>query len=128
VPNLLGVAPLIKTDRPPLSAAIVRPLAAKNYNVMNTQTHEGKLFQFIDNIGETLTGNVHILLTEEKNSLGDKKYRVYHSAGYCFDLSREVIYNDDGTSYFEYEFNSDWPEFASLNAISALNLLKEQKF
>lgn len=41
----------------------------------------------VDNLGETLTKDLHIISIETVDSEIDR-YRIYHESGYCIDLER----------------------------------------
>lgn len=68
------------------------------WNILkNKQINEAKLakkiFDLCNKIGEGVHDKLHIIDTSEGHGLEDEKqqFRVYHSDGYCFDISMEPI-------------------------------------
>lgn len=90
--------------------------------------YEKKLFDVIDEFGEILNGDLHIIDASDEYpcTAGDRKYRVYHKKGYCFDVEKEFIYdNEDETKgHFEYTFLSEWDGFKKLTVQAAIVLIK----
>ena len=87
-----------------------------------------KLFDIVNEVGETLDGELHIIDTSDEYPVfeGDKKYRVYHKDGYCFDTEK-VGYENEKTgelSGFEYEFYSEWDDFKKIHLVDAIKLIK----
>jgi hypothetical protein len=64
-----------------------------------------KLFELVDSYGEILCGECHIIQTEFERYNRDVEskvvYRVYHSKGYCLDISKEANFDetDEITGY-----------------------------
>lgn len=93
------------------------------------------LYDLIESTGETLTGSLHIIDSSGKYKTDEKegKFRIYHSAGYCFDVEKEYIcepdekynYDDVQDDGFNYTFYAEWEGFNnSLNISGAYELIK----
>lgn len=92
------------------------------------KNNERKLFELLEAIGETLTGDLHIIdNTDEFPAAGEQSFRVYHKDGYCFDSKRRVdeIGEDNETIVaYEYDFFAEWHGFKKLTVEKALTLLE----
>jgi len=96
---------------------------------------EKKLFDLADKIGEGVHGKLHIIdVSENLHSLPDEKveYRVYHSDGYCFDISREPIELAEDESCdscidgFQYSFmDGIYEGFKELTIDEAIKILSK---
>lgn len=90
-------------------------------------TPEEALYNMIDKKGETLDGTLHIIDTGDGGEHYEQSYRVYHSAGYCFDIYKEdATDEEDKKTRYYYGFYSEWPEFATLTITDALRLFKDE--
>jgi len=90
-----------------------------------------ELFDFINEIGETLNGKIHIIdMSDEYPSYKtDKKYRVYHKDGYCMDVECMTYFEEEDLEEenpkFEYVFYSEWDGFKNIkDAEHAICLIK----
>ena len=88
--------------------------------------YEKELFELCESIGEKIDGPIHIIDTTNKRE-NEGSFRVYHNAGYCFDITKEDVQEEDGKPLYAYYFFSEWPEFATLDVFNALRLVKETK-
>lgn len=94
-----------------------------------SKSNEQKLFERVDKVGETLDGALHIIDTSDEYPVfvGDKKYRVYHKDGYCFDIEK-TGYEDAETGDlkgFEYFYYNGWDDFKKLEVEDAIKLFKK---
>jgi len=79
-----------------------------------------ELFNLVDQLGEICEGKLHIIDTSEYEV---SQYRVYHADGYCFDISREPMFDED--SVIVYCFYSQWDEFKELTVDKAIELINQ---
>lgn len=64
------------------------------------------LFNQVSHIGETQTENFEIIDTSDSvdEIYGEKQYRVYHSDGFCFDISKINRGTDDNGVHLGWDF------------------------
>lgn len=88
------------------------------------KTTEQILFEYIDSIGECQNKNIHIINTSDEFPVfkGDRKYRIYHSDGYCFDIER---YRDYIKNEIEYVFFAEWDGFKNIDIEQAVLLIRK---
>jgi len=98
------------------------------------KTKEQILFDLVQSIGEYQNNGIHIIdnssypVFEE-----DKKYRIYHSYGYCFDiecfrnyeLGKGESHNDYDEEEFEYVFYNGWEGFKYIDIDQAIEIIKK---
>ncbi len=88
-----------------------------------------KLFDLLDSIGETLTGDLHIIDNTDRFSCeGEKEYRVYHADGYCFDSFKKANEVDEETGdikTYEFDFFAEWEGFDKIDEVKAIKLIKK---
>jgi hypothetical protein len=92
-----------------------------------------EIFDLVHNIGEGIFHSLHIINISDEYENG-LKYRIYHSDGYCFEITREEIENlDDFISEFgninigEYYYSFQYDLFDGFNILTideAINLLQ----
>lgn len=83
--------------------------------------NEKRLYEVVEDIGETLNGSLHIIDTSDKYNVDERegKFRVYHSKGFCFDVEKEYTCEpDEVKDYkgveadgFTYSFYAEWEGF-----------------
>ena len=97
-------------------------------------TKEQILFDLIHSIGERLDNSIHIIDNSPYPVFKeDKKYRIYHSDGYCFDiecfrnyeLGKEESHDDYDEEEFEYVFYAEWDGFKDIDIDQAIELIKK---
>lgn len=106
---------------------------SKTINLMlkKNAKKEKILFDLCSKNGEGIYNKLHIIETsrfpEEK-----KEFRVYHAAGYCFDVTKERMFlaedesNDSMIDDYEYYFDEGMFEgFKEITVEKAIKLLKE---
>ena len=83
-------------------------------------------YDLLEQQGETLSGDVHIIQIEE--NLGEERYRIYHSDGYCVDVQREEIcdpkdYKSEKDEYQDlqpdgciYTYYAEWDDFRNIES------------
>jgi len=96
-------------------------------------TIEQQIFDLVHQTGETLSGNIHIIdMTEEYPCYEeDKKYRVYHSDGYCFDVERlsEADDQTDEVVGYDYTIYDEWDGFDKVRSYEVyMNLIKTELY
>lgn len=90
-----------------------------------------KLYDLCEKNDEGIYNKLHIIdnsrFPEER-----KEYRIYHSDGYCFEVSKEKIYlaedesNDSAICGYEYLFDEGMFEgFKEVTVEKAIELLKQ---
>lgn len=88
-----------------------------------------ELFEIVKSIGHGINGKIHIIDIDDYNL---ELFRVYHGDGYCFDIHKRELDDDDESWYeedcekidgFEYSFYSDWSGFKKLTVEQAIKLL-----
>lgn len=76
-----------------------------------------QLFYLVNSIGQSLDGDIHIIDTTTPCPEHEdcKSYRVYHSAGYCFDVEKNVEdwsdTNPEQPSKWDYVFYAQFDGF-----------------
>lgn len=86
-----------------------------------------QLFNLIEEIGEIIEGDIHIIDTSEQIGDDEKTFRVYHKDGYCFDVSKITEEEDEQTGIpivFDYTFYSQWDGFNKLTIDKAIEIIK----
>ena len=93
------------------------------------------LFDLVNSIGDYQDNGIHIIDTSEGFPVfkNDKKYRIYHSDGYCFDvecfrnyeLGKGESHNDYDEDEFEYVFYAEWDGFKDIDINQAIELIKK---
>ena len=93
----------------------------QNQELNNTKmTPEEKLFKLVFNVGEWLEGDVHIIDTTIRPTEADElSFRVYHKEGYCWDIKKEIYFEDDEDNIIEYHytFYEEWDGFKKVSSI-----------
>lgn len=82
-----------------------------------------QIFDKCESVGEVITGKLHVILHEQD---WDKcVFRVYHSDGYCFDVTRELnsVEDTEESESYCYSFYSEWDEFSPCDENKAMELL-----
>lgn len=91
-------------------------------------SEEEKLFELISELGEMLEGDLHIIDMSDEYPIteGDKKFRVYHKQGFCFDLEKIFVEDEmvEGKDGFEYSFYSEWDGFDPCTVEKAIEVLE----
>jgi len=90
------------------------------------------LFDLCEKNGEGIYNKVHII-DNSRFSDEKKEYRIYHSAGYCFDVIKERVYLAEDESndsiidddYYYYFAEGMFEGFNQITIEEAINLLKE---
>lgn len=95
----------------------------KKNNSIATLLYENHLFNLVREVGEISTGQMHIIDTTDKMN-NEERFRVYHSAGYCFDIEKQYT-GQGNNSMYEYFFYSEWAEFSPLKVRDAITLLED---
>lgn len=91
---------------------------------------EKELFELLEKMGETITGDTHVLDTSEE--YGEEGYRVYLKEGICFDVKKEHVCDKEDVHQFDgvdsegynYSFYAEWDDFPSITCETALGLIK----
>jgi putative component of toxin-antitoxin plasmid stabilization module len=89
---------------------------------------ESRLFRMLEEIGETLDGDVHIVQTSGDDIRHDDDivYRVYIKTGYCFDAMKVLNdYSEDDNPVYEYQFYSEWDGFDGIRANDACHIIEK---
>ena len=87
---------------------------------------EKELFDLVKSMGEGVFGKIHIL---DCTAYEDRQeFRVYHAGGYCWDVSREDQYDDDGKEIEPfYDFSENWEGFKRSGVEFAIREIKKIK-
>jgi len=102
----------------------------------HTKTKEKILFDLIHSLGDEYQNHgIHIIDMTETPYIfeADRKYRIYHSDGYCFDveyyrnykLEEGESHNDYDESEVEYVFYDQWDEFKDIDIDQAIEIIKK---
>jgi hypothetical protein len=89
-----------------------------------------QLFNLIEEKGEIMEGDIHIIDTTEHIGEGEKTFRIYHKDGYCFDVSKYIKEENEETEEaisFDYSFYSEWEGFDKLTIDNAIKIFIEWK-
>lgn len=85
------------------------------------------MFAIVENLGEILEGEYHIIdMSDEYPEYeGEKKYRVYHAQGFCFDIENKANYNVETDEFMEWDYNfwAEWEDFKPLSCEKAIQLM-----
>lgn len=95
-----------------------------------------KLYSAVAKIGEVIEGELHII--DNSNTFepdGGGEFRVYHKAGYCFDVKREYIcepeevdqYDDVYKDGFSYSVFDEWDGFKTMTVNRYIKLITTGK-
>jgi len=90
---------------------------------------EKELFELIESMGEQQTDLFHIIDISDSFVFeyeGEKIFRVYHKNGYCFEVGKLVLEDDESGNVIDYtySFSQTWDGFKNdLNIVTAANLL-----
>lgn len=94
---------------------------------------EKELFDLLEEIGDGDYDGVHLILSDEYYG---KKYRVYSSKGYCFDVKQEPVCEPEEIGEYSkdydgiesdgntYSFYNEWDGFDYIEIEKAIELLK----
>lgn len=101
----------------------------------NKMQQAQKLFELLEDTGELLAKCIHVIdLKDERQNCG--AWRVYHSDGYCFDVTREQICEPDEVGQYSdydvmpdgytYIFYSDYDGFIPIDCEQSLALATKE--
>lgn len=89
---------------------------------------EFTLFAMVEQLGELLSGDIHIIDNSEKypDVDGEQKFRVYHKNGFCFDVEKRANYDVETDEFkgWEFDFFSEWDGFEKCTIGKAIELVK----
>jgi hypothetical protein len=98
---------------------------------MSKQDIRQKLYERIESIGEGDYRDMHIIdTTEYMPDEGCKTFRIYHSDGYCFEVSKSIDTEDEETGApltFYYDIDTYFDGFKDISADQAFKLLSKIK-
>ena len=90
------------------------------------KTNKKILFDLVDSIGENINNGFHIIDNSNEYRIfeGEKKYKIYHKLGYCFDIEKQSYCSDETGKFinWNYYFYSQYEGFKELNAKKAIKL------
>ena len=94
---------------------------------------EQKLFELVQEIGEILYGNIHIIEMERSVDFFGYtteefkiSYRLYHSNGYCLDIDKTATLDESGHIIdHEYFVFQDWEGFKEVDLQKLYDSLKK---
>lgn len=82
---------------------------------MATEILEKILFDYVNNLGEVQNEYFQIIdISDSVDTIfGEKKFKVYHSNGYCFDVEKKNLGQEDKNTWlgFDYIVYDDWDGF-----------------
>jgi hypothetical protein len=91
------------------------------------KTPEQTLFELLNETGELLEGEIHIIDISDSCPDDECSYRVYHKKGYCFDIKKIANYDIESGEHinFEYSFYAGWDGFSEIDTEKAIQLVKD---
>lgn len=89
---------------------------------------EKQLFDLVNQIGDIQSNGLHIIEKDDRENI-ECEYRVYHNTGFCFDIAKKPIFDNETNQIidWEYSFFSDFEGFEEINETKAIELLKPYK-
>lgn len=103
-----------------------RSKADEILSAMEGQGKEFTLFSLIEQFGECISGDVHVIDHTDRfeSDLGEQKWMVYHAHGYCFESSKVAEIDDEGEFIrWDFQFYSEWDNFGKCDVSKAIELM-----
>ena len=92
------------------------------------KTKEQELYEIIECIGETISGDFHIIDTSDYEFDDEcHTFRIYHKSGICVDISKEEIIDENtgDIESYEYNFFNEWDGFNKIGIDVLMKLIKD---
>ena len=90
-----------------------------------------KIFNELERLGELLEGQIHIIdISDDVDEYyTEKKYRVYHSDGYCIDIRQVSTIDEETDKVISYYYDSyqEWEGFNKIKEEDLLGILIKVK-
>lgn len=85
-----------------------------------------KIYSLIRNEYDIILRKIQIISNTPEDENIVKQFRIYHSDGYCFDVSKKIFTYDINVDYpYEYTFFSEWENFNDITVEDAISLINE---